>query len=282
MMIKVYLAGGFKSGWQRNVVTHHKVIDPSLKDETGWSMEQIGAWDKKAIQESNVVFAYMERTNPSGFGLSCEIGFAHALGKTVILPRDRTPIEMDALRNVASDASHLKCQTERHSLLGLRDWLIWNLFESTGMRIHEIAGLKISDVDPQLRIIHVLGKGGKKAPVQMSQRLMEVIASWLDRMPDSVEGNLVTDWNGHGLSTGQIRIRIQMMGERAGVQDLKPHDLRHTYAYELIDQLRAQGDADAVALDGVRKQLRHGDARTTQKYYLHVRDSHLRAAVEAM
>lgn len=205
-------------------------------------------------------------------------------------PRDRTADEMSALRNVAQDGSHLKCHTENHTLLGLRDHLIWNLFELTGMRIHEIAGLQISDVDPREMVIHVLGKGSKKAPVKMSQRLWEIIASWLDastssaqrRMPVSVEGYLVTDWNGQGLSTSQIRRRIRMMGEHAGVQDIKPHDLRHTRAYALLDQFRAQGIPDPIALDGVRKELRHGDARTTQKFYLRVRDSQVRAAVEAM
>lgn len=83
--MKVYLAGGFKSGWQKSVKTHHQLLDPSLKDETEWTMQKIGDWDKDAIRESDIVFAYMERTNPSGFGLSCEIGFAYALGKTVIL-----------------------------------------------------------------------------------------------------------------------------------------------------------------------------------------------------
>lgn len=197
-------------------------------------------------------------------------------------PRDRTAVEMSKLRNVAQDGSHLKCHTENHALLGLRDQLIWNLFELTGMRIHEIARLQISDVDPEQMVIHVLGKGSKKAPVKMSARLWDMIASWLDHMPVSVDGNLVTDWNGHGLSTGQIRRRIQMMGETAGVNNLNPHDLRHTRAYNLLDQFRSQGIPDPIALDGVRKELRHGDARTTQKFYLRVRDSQVRAAVEAM
>lgn len=83
--MKVYLAGGFKSKWQDKVTTRHTVIDPSKKDESTMSMMEIGDWDKTAIQDSDIVFAYMERTNPSGFGLSCEIGYAHALGKTSVL-----------------------------------------------------------------------------------------------------------------------------------------------------------------------------------------------------
>lgn len=84
-ILKVYLAGGFKSGWQNNVVTYHKILDPSKKDESNMSMSEIGEFDKTYIKDADIIFAYMERTNPSGFGLSCEIGYAHALGKIVIL-----------------------------------------------------------------------------------------------------------------------------------------------------------------------------------------------------
>jgi integrase len=73
-----------------------------------------------------------------------------------------------------------------------------------------------------------------------------------------------------------------MMGRSAGLSDLKPHDLRHTRAYRLLDQFRAQGVPDPVALEGVRKEMRHSDSRTTQKFYLRPRDSQVRAAVEAM
>lgn len=45
-------------------------------------------------------------------------------------PRDRTPNEMDALRNVAQGGSHLKCHTDNHALLGLRDHLIWSLLRA--------------------------------------------------------------------------------------------------------------------------------------------------------
>jgi len=196
-------------------------------------------------------------------------------------PRDRTVDEMCALDQVVTDQSHLRCKTEAHSLLGLRDELIWNLFKDAGLRIAEVAGLKISDVDLDEMKIHVLGKGGKKADVLIPQRLVDVIVSWLARGPVSVEGHLVTDWNGHGISSGQIRRRVQLMGERAGVKNLKPHDLRHTYVYQTIDKAVRQGIDLPVALDVARKQSRHSDVRTTMQFYLHARESQVRAVVEA-
>jgi len=196
-------------------------------------------------------------------------------------PRDRTPDEMSALDQVVTDQSHLRCQTVFHSLLGLRDELIWNLFKDAGLRIAEVATLRICDVDLDAKKIHVLGKGGKKADVLIPQRLVDVIESWLDRGPVSVAGTLVTDWKGHAISTGQIRRRVQLMGERAGVSQVKPHDLRHTYVYQTIDKAASQGMDLPVALDVARKQARHSEVRTTMKFYLHARDSQVRAVVEA-
>lgn len=196
-------------------------------------------------------------------------------------PRDRTVDEMSALDEVALAGSHLKCQTEAHSMLGLRDELIWNLFKDAGLRISEIAGLQISDVDMSANVIHVLGKGGKKADVIIPQRLVDVIASWLDRKPVSVSGHLVTDWNGHGIGRGQIWRRLKLMGEKADVKDLKPHDVRHTFVYATIDKALRQAIDLPVALDVARKQSRHSDVRTTMKFYLHARESQVRAVAEA-
>jgi nucleoside 2-deoxyribosyltransferase len=89
-MCKVYLAGGFKSNWQKivkdSVVMGVEYLDPREKELLApWNVEKSSVWDKHKIRECDIVFAYMERTNPSGFGLAAEIGYAHGLGKTVIL-----------------------------------------------------------------------------------------------------------------------------------------------------------------------------------------------------
>ena len=70
-----------------------------------------------------------------------------------------------------------------------------------------------------------------------------------------------------------------MMGEAAGVKNLNPHDLRHTFVYSILDQMLKKGEHMPVALDAARKQARHGDAKTTMMY-LRSRDSQIRAAME--
>jgi len=87
--MKIYLAGGFRSGWQSKVIKriqHHDFINPAEKEvNEEWTLDKIGVWDLHYIRNTDVVFAYMENTNPSGIGLSVEVGYAHGLGKTVIL-----------------------------------------------------------------------------------------------------------------------------------------------------------------------------------------------------
>lgn len=82
----VYLAGGFKSGWQAKVMKQlpgFDFLDPSqhnIEDAAEYTR-----WDLDAVRASDIVLGYMESTNPGGYSLALEIGFAHALGKTVLL-----------------------------------------------------------------------------------------------------------------------------------------------------------------------------------------------------
>lgn len=85
--MKIYLAGGFHSGWQDKVKSGVSAtyFDPRLKEPQTKNLNEITAWDFYKIKQSDIVFACMERTNPSGFGLAVEIGYARGLNKTVIL-----------------------------------------------------------------------------------------------------------------------------------------------------------------------------------------------------
>jgi len=86
--MKVYLAGGLRSGWQDKLKKRLALdgitwIDPrnhKLLDE-----EQFTPADLAGIKAADVLFAYLEKDNPAGYDLAFEIGYAHALGKTVVL-----------------------------------------------------------------------------------------------------------------------------------------------------------------------------------------------------
>lgn len=92
MKQKIYLAGGFRSNWQDKIkaIDGFIFLDPKAKERpnntiTPMSVNEYGTWDLHFIKQSDIVFAFVERTNPSCIGLSVECGYAKGLNKTIIL-----------------------------------------------------------------------------------------------------------------------------------------------------------------------------------------------------
>lgn len=86
---KIYLAGGIRSNWQKEVIDHYDELEfynPREKEiDRALTLTEFGAWDLHHIQMCDIVFGYMEKDNPSGIGMAVELGYAKGLGKTVIL-----------------------------------------------------------------------------------------------------------------------------------------------------------------------------------------------------
>jgi hypothetical protein len=95
----VYLAGGFQSGWQDRV----KIAAPGLRYfDPRWHVltehNQYTFWDLEALRRCDWVFAYLEASNPAGYALALEVGFANALGKKIILVDEKSSIDAVAKR----------------------------------------------------------------------------------------------------------------------------------------------------------------------------------------
>jgi len=85
-MLRIYLSGDMQSGWQdivKNALPQFIYYDP--RDKKLDQPQEYTVWDLFHIAESNIVFAFMARDNPSGIGLAVECGYGKALGKLVIL-----------------------------------------------------------------------------------------------------------------------------------------------------------------------------------------------------
>ena len=84
---KVYLSGGFSTNWQSKVVKNldQKFIFFNPREHGLEHSDFYTTWDIHFVKNCDILFAYMEATNPSGFGLSFELGIAYALNKTIIL-----------------------------------------------------------------------------------------------------------------------------------------------------------------------------------------------------
>jgi integrase/recombinase XerD len=188
-------------------------------------------------------------------------------------PRDVTDEDRLKLEAVA-DAGE-------ESTIGMRDSLIFYLMSNAGLRISEVVSLKLADLHLDDGYIHVLGKGDKHRKVKVGGRLEMKIRLWLERMPASVEGTLITDEK--GLSIGRIAAwqRFCLITEKAGV-NTTPHGMRHTFVLRFMDAVMS-GDPGKLpaAIDAVCQQT--GDRpEVILAYYTRARESDIRAAAEVM
>jgi nucleoside 2-deoxyribosyltransferase len=92
---KIFLSGGFKSNWQLKVITElqDQFIFFNPREHGLEHSDFYTTWDIHFVKECDILFAYMESTNPSGYGLSFELGIAYALNKTIILIDEKSPLD---------------------------------------------------------------------------------------------------------------------------------------------------------------------------------------------
>lgn len=90
---KVYLAGGLVANWRHSIIDElgdnfifYNPQDHGLEE----CSKQYTNWDLFHVKQCDIVFAYMEKTNLSGYGLTLEIGYAKALDKLIILVDERS------------------------------------------------------------------------------------------------------------------------------------------------------------------------------------------------
>ena len=94
METKVYLSGGMNnSNWQQSVIdeiggTGYVFYNP--REHNLSHSREYTIWDLLYVKNCDVVFAYMQKDNPSGYGLTLEIGYATALGKPIVLIDERS------------------------------------------------------------------------------------------------------------------------------------------------------------------------------------------------
>jgi len=158
--------------------------------------------------------------------------------------------------------------------LALRDRLIVEMLYATGIRVSELCGLDIDDVDTGRRVLRVLGKGNKQRTVPFGSPALAALNSWLSGgRPALVTADsgpaLLLGPRGRRLDPRQARTVVhQTVTAVPGAPDIGPHGLRHSAATHLLE-----GGAD---LRVVQELLGHSTLATTQ-LYTHVTVARLRA-----
>ena len=163
---------------------------------------------------------------------------------------------------------------EQRDPIALRDRLIVELLYATGIRVSELCGLDVDDVDTGRILLRVLGKGNYQRTVPFGRPALAAIKDWLaDGRPHLVVSDsgpgLLLGPRGRRLDPRQARTVVhQTVGAVDGAPDIGPHGLRHSAATHLLE-----GGAD---LRVVQELLGHSTLATTQ-LYTHVSVARLRA-----
>ncbi|MGC8792985.1 MAG: site-specific tyrosine recombinase/integron integrase [Bryobacteraceae bacterium] len=141
-----------------------------------------------------------------------------------------------------------------------RDRLIFELLYGCGLRVSELVGLELADVDRRERWLRVRGKGRKERVVPFAGKAAEALENYLAvRAARSGERALLVNYRGTRLSDRSVRRIVKFYAQAlAGDPSLHPHTLRHAFATHLL--------ADGADLRAIQELLGHARLSTTQKY----------------
>jgi integrase/recombinase XerD len=183
-------------------------------------------------------------------------GFAH-------LPRFLTEDEIDRLL-AAPDIA-----TEE----GIRDRAMFELMYAAGLRVSELVSLRAAETDIHAGLVLCHGKGSKERRVPIGKSAIH----WLQQYATvkASYGNANSPYlftrSGRPLTTHFVWVAIKRYAAKAGLKDISPHTLRHSFATHLL-----QRGADSRSVQAL---LGHSDISTTQ-IYTHITDRHLRNAYD--
>lgn len=144
------------------------------------------------------------------------------------------------------------------SEMGLRDRAILETFYSTGMRVSELAGLNIEDIDFIGGVVKVRGKGKKERLLPIGDMALRAIKDYLDKRKRK-ESALFLNKNGKRITTRGIRDIVAKYVSATSIKTgVSPHTLRHSFATHLLNR--------GADLRSVQELLGHSNISTTQVY----------------
>ena len=172
------------------------------------------------------------------------------------------------------EVERLLAQPDKHSNEGFRDYAILLTLVDTGVRLSELAGLKVDDIDYDQNLFTVMGKGARQRHVPFGRRVAKALMKYqLKHRPEAVgTDNFWLRRDGCSLPSGRIEKLVNSYGRKAGLKRCYPHKLRHTSS---VMFLRDGGDVFSL-----QRKLGHRSLTMTRRYSnladSDVRDSHLR------
>ncbi|MEI7998066.1 MAG: site-specific tyrosine recombinase XerD [Candidatus Omnitrophota bacterium] len=145
-----------------------------------------------------------------------------------------------------------------------RDYVIIELFYASGMRVSELADLKLTSINLEVGFVRAIGKGSKERIIPIGQKAREALAYYCEKIRPKIANASTGDVLflsrlGKRLSRQSVWMLIKKYTRLAGIKkNIKPHTLRHTFATHLLEH--------GADLRSVQEMLGHADISTTQIY----------------
>ena len=215
---------------------------------------------QRALSATRSFFAYLEKN---------EIVEANpASGARAPKSRPKLPKTLDA------DQAAQLFEFEARTNIEKRDRAIVELLYGSGIRLAELVGINISDLDLSNGFVRVTGKGDKVRQVPMGTHCVAAIESWLGCREYPAGGApLFTGRPERRISPRTVQLRLkQLAAEQLGSNQLHPHMLRHSFASHMLES--------SSDLRAVQELLGHADISTTQ-IYTHLDFQHLAKVYDA-
>ncbi len=177
----------------------------------------------------------------------------------------------------AAEVEALLHQPDPGSAIGLRDKAMLELLYASGLRVSELVGLRLRDINLERGFLIVIGKGSKERAVPIGEAAVASLETYLDRSRHQLLGGRESDYV---FISSQRRVitrqmfweRIKFYAAKAGISSpVSPHTLRHSFATHLLD--------NGADLRAVQAMLGHSDISTTQ-IYTHVSRERLKKVHE--
>ncbi|MBA7475085.1 Tyrosine recombinase XerC [subsurface metagenome] len=181
------------------------------------------------------------------------------------LPRPRyRQVEPYSNQEVKAMLDTLEQDTQNHPpYLGIRNLAIISLFVDTGLRLSELANMKLSDLDPRLNQARIMGKGAKLRVVPLNGQARKALKRYLTSARQPGGDELWKTDSGEPLSWCSIKVMVNRLKRRAGVRGGGgPHRFRHYFATHCLD--------NGLDLNTVRLLLGHATLNMVLRYSAYV------------
>jgi len=166
-------------------------------------------------------------------------------------------------------------QPDSGTPMGLRDRAMLEVLYSTGLRVSELIGLRVTDLDSKVGCVRCIGKGDKERIIPLTDELVVILEKYLKTRPDVSSNNLFISRLGEQLCARSVYGLVKKYLKATGIKKNKMavHSLRHTFGTSLMN--------NGVNIVVIQELLGHKKLETTRRY-LHINSADLRKGVDTL